>query len=126
MAVVVASLTLVVASCSAAPDPQPEPEPLAVYSRTGYGMDALLEGTLRVVDGCVVVGSGESPTTIPMFPSDDAAWDAETDELIWKGERYGDGDPISLGGGSVGTEGIEGSYLPEACKGDEIFLVSPF
>lgn len=123
MAVVVASLTLVVASCSAAPDPEPapEPEPLAVYPRTDYGMDALLEGTLRVV-----VGSGESPTTIPMFPSDDVTWDAEAGELIWKGERYGDGDSISLGGGSVGTETIGGAHLPEACEGDEIFLVSPF
>jgi hypothetical protein len=110
--------------CSAAPLPQSSP--LAVYPKPDYGMDALLGGTLRMLDGCLVVESGESMIAVPVFPSDDAVWDEDAGVLAWRGESYRDGDVISVGGGFVGNSDVEGAYFPEACEGNDAFLVSPF
>lgn len=122
--VVVAALVLVLASgCSAAAG-LPDSGPLAMYPRPDAGMDALLEGTLRVVDGCVTVESADAASVVPVFPVGDATWSDDT--LTRRGETYRSGDAIALGGGfSAGTT-MEGAYIPEGCASLELFTVSPF
>ena len=122
--VVVLASTLALVGCAATP--LPSSGPVAVYPAPDYGMDALLDGTVRLNDGCLVVEGGEGTTAVPVFPSDDVTWDEDSKLLTWRGETYSDGDAISLGGGFVGTSGIENGYFPEDCAGREAFLVSPY
>lgn len=102
----------------------PSSGPLAVHPRPDYGMDALLEGVLRTDGGCVRVEwqpVDELIYAVPSFPAGDATWD-EDGVLTWRGTEYVDGDEISLGGGFAGS----GGYVPDACDGLEIFVVSPY
>ena len=111
--------------CTATGAEIPTTGPVAVHPRPEAGMDALLEGVLRTDDGCVRV-EHEGGTAVPTFPAGDASWSGDT--LTWRGDDYADGDAIALGGGFMGTASAPSSsgYMPEACVGLEVFVVSPY
>jgi hypothetical protein len=101
----------------------PQSGPLATYPRPDFGMDALLEGTLTVRDDCVAIARSDGAITVPVFPSGDASW---TDGVLsWRDGTFGEGDPISVGGGLAGPH-IASSYIPAGCSGLDAFTVSPF
>lgn len=86
---------------------------------SGGGSDALLEGTLVVRDGCVLLDSGEvRPVVWPMGTSivDD---DPLTLELR-SGERLQEGQRVSGGGGShaVNSEVVQVDIKAECFRGD--------
>ncbi|MFB8146003.1 hypothetical protein ACFC1W_04580 [Microbacterium sp. NPDC056003] len=114
----------VLSACTSAAD-IPDSGPLPVHPRPEAGMDALLEGVLRTDDGCVRV-EHEGGTAVPTFPAGDASWSGNT--LTWRGDDYTDGDAIALGGGFMGTASAPSAdgYMPEACVGLEVFVVSPY
>ncbi|WP_137845785.1 hypothetical protein [Microbacterium sp. 2FI] len=103
----------------------PSSGPLAVYPRPEAGMDALLEGTLRTDGGCIRVEYPPEGDVVPTFPAGDATWDEEQGVLTWRDGEYADGDAIALGGGFSPTTDA-GGYMPEACGGLDVFVVSPF
>ena len=111
-----------VPSPSSAPDEGgvPSPSALAVHPRVEFGMDALLEGTLRTDDGCVRVVMTDDFEAVVSFPSGDASF--ADGVLTWRDGDYRDGDRISLGGGFASADS---GYVPEACGEREVFLVSP-
>ncbi|PKQ18834.1 MAG: hypothetical protein CVT68_01405 [Actinobacteria bacterium HGW-Actinobacteria-8] len=103
--------------------------PVARYdwsSRDG-GMDALLEGTLEMRGGCLVVNPSwdEAETVvIPVFPRAHASWDADSDVLSYAGHGYEIGDSIWAGGGFVPAPPT--AAIPASCAvkaGDDVFLV---
>jgi hypothetical protein len=104
----------------------PSEGPLAVHPRPEGGMDALLEGTVRIDDGCVRVDYAPAEYAVPSFPAGDATY--ADGILTWKGEEYRTGDPIALGGGFAGTASSPSAsgYMPKACVGTEVFVVSPY
>lgn len=104
----------------------PTAGPLAVHPRPEAGMDALLEGTLRVEGGCVQVEDIYAGLVVPTFPAGDATYAEGV--LTWRGEEYRTGEPIALGGGFTGTASYPSAsgYMPKACVGLEVFVVSPF
>jgi hypothetical protein len=60
------------------------------------------EGTLAVVDGCLVTTG--SAIVQPVFPEGAVRWDEPSRSLIYKGTAYRIGSRIELGGGGVGDE----------------------
>ena len=76
-------------------------------------MQAALEGTLTVTDGCLTINS----TIVPIFPQS-ASWDGAV--LTWQAKAYKVGDQIMLGGGEVEAA----SEIPESCSTLQGFLVS--
>ncbi|MBE7699858.1 hypothetical protein H9623_05975 [Oerskovia sp. Sa1BUA8] len=117
------------AACAApGPDDAPTPTaplgPAAVYRTVGTGGDAaLLEGVVRIVDGCLYVDGQEGTGRyFPYFPVTDTAW--EDDTLVWDGGRYVDGDPISLGGGEIGPGGLTDAVAPAGCDDSQGWIVA--
>jgi hypothetical protein len=121
---VVSLLAAALTACTVGPE-VPSSGPLAVHPRPEAGMDALLEGTLRTDGDCIRVDFPPEGDIVPSFPAGDATWDEAEGVLTWRDEQYADGDPIALGGGFGSTNGASG-YMPEACAGLEVFIVSPF
>jgi hypothetical protein len=103
--------------------------PVARYdwSSSDGGMDALLEGTLEMRDGCLVVNPSwddVDTVVIPVFPRTYASWDADSEVLAYAGRDYGIGDSIWTGGGFVPPP--PGAVIPASCAvevGDDVFLV---
>lgn len=106
------------AGCAAAS--LPTSGPLAVYTSPEGGMDALLEGTLHLRNGCLVI-TGDPGAWVPYFPAGSASWDGEV--LRWNDRGYREGDQISIGGGE-GDIGPDG-YTPDGCAGIDAWVVSP-
>lgn len=113
-----AACAIGLAGCTAAS--LPTSGPLAAYPSPEGGMDALLEGTLRLQNGCLVI-TGDPGVWVPYFPAGSASWDGEV--LRWNERDYRDGDQISIGGGEVGIG--PDAYTPEGCTGIDAWLVSP-
>lgn len=118
-AVVVGSVVgAALAGCGAATAPLPADAPLATYEWDGGDrMQAGLEGTLTLENGCVYVVSPDGHRTLPVFPADRVGWDARTETLTYGGSDYAMGDEIAAGGGWV-APGASAS-LPEQCEPDE-------
>ncbi len=113
-------LAIGLTACST-PDPTPAgATSLAVYPQPDHGMDALLEGTLLEVDGCVVVEVSDDSLVVPVFPEGDASWDDS--ELTWSGDAFASGSTIRLGGGFAESDE---AVIPEGCGDHPTFLVSP-
>ncbi|WP_134767805.1 hypothetical protein [Nocardioides sp. 1609] len=107
---------LVVAGCGTDKPDSTESAALAehvgTYQAFGEGGNgALLEGTVRVVDGCLTVVRGDGEAYLPFFPDDEVRWNGG--RLDYLGETFGDGDAIALGGGVSGI--VEGATVPENC-----------
>lgn len=65
------------------------------------GMGALMSGDLVVVDRCLYLVSEFGVNWLPVFPADSASW--ERDTLVLRGQRFGIGEPVSVGGGEAGN-----------------------
>lgn len=121
--VLLLALLLAPAACAEPDPPAADPgSPVAGYVRTGEwgeGDNALLQGVLRLQDGCVVV-EAEHGRVVPVFPAD-VEWHAEEGVLSGLGEEVAiDGD-VSLGGGQTSPAAVD--HLPEACGETELFMV---
>ncbi|WP_210651429.1 hypothetical protein [Nocardioides sp. SYSU D00065] len=84
---------------------------VGTYEATGEGGDgALLEGTVRLADGCFLVESTTSERFLVYFPGNEVGWSDKG--LRYAGTTYGAGDSIVLGGGAS-----SGSWpVPSACR----------
>ncbi len=101
------------------PFPLPTDVPFAYHLQTESGGDgALLEGTLDLQYGCLVVLPSwegfdeELPPVVPVLPIAVTSWDGTTLEV--NGESAAVGEPISLGGGFRQTTDDEW-FVPEGC-----------
>lgn len=114
----------VIPGTDAAPTPTEPLGPAAVYRNVGTGgNDALLEGVVSIVDGCLYVdGPEEVGRYVPYFPVTDTTW--EEDALVWNGGRYIDGDRISLAGGERGSGGLTDAVAPEGCDDSQAWVVA--
>lgn len=115
----------VIPGADAVPAPTEPLGPAAVYRNVGTeGLDALLEGVVAIVDGCLYVdGPAGTGRHLPYFPVTHTTW--EDDALFRDGERYVDGDPISLGGGEVGAGRLTDAVAPAGCDDSPAWLVAP-
>lgn len=88
-------------------------EHVGTYEATGDGgAAALLEGAVRLLDGCFTVEQrGVRDGFLPLFPDDEVAW--SDGRLDYDGKTYGEGDAIALGGGETGN--VEGATIPDDC-----------
>ncbi|GAB2610360.1 hypothetical protein GCM10027067_22230 [Pseudactinotalea suaedae] len=118
----VGALTLC-AACSQAqrpslPSPLPTDVPYAYHLQTESGGDgALLEGTLALQDGCLVVLRSyeglddDLPPVVPVLPIAVTTWDGTT--LTINGESAAVGELISVGGGYRPETGDW--FVPDGC-----------
>lgn len=108
------------------PDPLPTDVPYAYHLQTERGgSDALLEGTLELVDDCLVVVpsfEGWEEPVVPVLPIASTTWDGE--RLTVSGERAAIGGSISLGGGYTDRADVA-DFLPAPCPtgGDDRYFV---
>jgi hypothetical protein len=110
--------SVVLAGCAGGTGDLDAPDsPVARYTWDGgAAMDALLEGTLEVRDGCLVVNLAYDPylPTVAVFPRKYTSWDAATQTLTYAGIDYAMGDAIWAGGGGAAEIPEEG--FPAACE----------
>lgn len=95
---------------------------MAAYVRTGEwgeGDSALLEGVLRLQNGCVAVES-ERGLVVPVFPTD-LVWDGSEGTLSGLGEELALDTGVALGGGETSQEVAD--HVPKACGEAELFIV---
>ncbi len=96
--------------------------PVARYDWSeGAAMQALLEGTLEMRDGCLVVKPSWDNTppdtfVVPVFPRKYASWDAAREVLTFGGVDYQMGDAIAAGGGWVAP--TKDTVMPPTCQPD--------
>ena len=104
--------------------------PVARYDWDQHSaMEALLEGTLALVDGCLYIeadssGDGTKTRTVPVFGRGLTSWDNATKTLTYDGVDYELGAFVSAGGGSA-TPG-DSATIPPMCdtgSSGEVFLV---
>jgi len=95
--------------------------PMATYPRTSgispnISPQAGMDGVLQVVDGCLVITSGDDgPTTLGhfvLFPTPDTSW--HSDHIEYRGASFRVGDRVSLGGGQSPTLPA-GAIVPSSC-----------
>ena len=123
------ALVLVVASLSACGGAQAidgGDATVLVAERTRGGMDALLEGTLAVVDGCLGITDGTTyADTVVVWPhgTEVTSDDPTTIDLPGVGE-VAVGDEVSVGGGvdRNNTGRVGGLTVPSYCDSGEIWL----
>ena len=95
--------------------------PIATWGWTpGQGADeALLEGELALIDGCVyVVSTGDvgGVRTLVVFPEALASWDAVSETLTFGESDYQMGDLVAAGGGWFAP--ADTAVIPAACELD--------
>lgn len=99
------------------PDPLPTDVPFAYHLQTTSGSDgALLEGTLELRDGCLVVlpeYEGMEAPVVPVVPIAVSSWDGTT--FTVNGESADLGESIALGGGYHDGSGADLHFLPAGC-----------
>ena len=122
LVVVVASLS----ACGSAQAIDGGDATVLVAERTRKGMDALLEGTLAVVDGCLGITDGTTyADTVVVWPhgSEVTSDDPATIDLPGVGE-VAVGDGVSVGGGvdRSNTGRVGGLTVPSYCDSSEIWL----
>lgn len=93
-----------------------------VAASSDGGDDALLEGTLKVSDSCVVIVDEFGQTLLPIFQRPRTERDGTT--LTYNGKPYTDGSSISLGEGYY-DEPRDADYAPQECDIDGVFYVAP-
>lgn len=93
-----------------------------VTPRSDMGDGALLEGTVTVTDGCLLIVDDLDQTWLPIFQRPRTTWDGTT--VTYNGTPYRDGSHIRLGGGGVDDAG-SADYAPDGCEFDYAFYVGP-
>lgn len=115
------ALACLAAGCGGAgdrplPEPLPTDVPFAYHTQTQPGGDgALLEGTLELQDGCLVVlpiHDGTQEPVVPVVPVVATTWDGTT--LTVNASSAAVGEEISLGGG-FHARPPDGAVVPECC-----------
>lgn len=88
----------------------------------GSGDAALLTGTLRNLDGCIVVEAPDGTVVVPVFPEQETAWGSDG-QLQLAGLTFALDTEVAFGGGS---NAASADYdIPPACAHEgEVFLVS--
>lgn len=134
--IVVCALTMLIAGCggdagsgNSTGDLDAADSPVARYDWSPHdgAMTALLEGTLELRDGCLVVNSSwddADTVVIPVFPRSQASWDPDREVLTYAGRDYGIGDSIWAGGGYVPAP--SGAVIPTSCAvrtGEDVFTI---
>jgi hypothetical protein len=88
-------------------DPQLKEARDAEMRRTGSGyadMMAALSGTLKISNGCLVIGSaGGGADTMIAFRGGEYSWDNQAGTFTYRGESYKIGDTVNFGGGDFST-----------------------
>jgi hypothetical protein len=111
------------------PSPLPTDVPYAYHLQTEPGgSGALLEGTLELQDGCLVVlpsyegVDDDLPPAVPVLPIAVTTWDGTT--LAVDGEATAVGEEITLGGGSH-AEPTDAAFVPQTCPtgGDDRYFI---
>lgn len=95
---------------------------VGTYPDPNEGMQALVEGTVQVFNGCVAIigDNGAGPYwAVPIFPKSQVEPAGAPALLRYRGKDYNNGDDISIAGGFVGTP------VPTRC-GTNTYLVNPF
>jgi hypothetical protein len=104
----------VVAACSAAQEFPADPLARNDWVKGDVSMAMLLEGTLEISNGCLVVRPDEvGDDVVVAFPRSLVEWDASTGVLTYGGMEYRIGDPVSMGGGGVPVS--SDIDMPDAC-----------
>lgn len=84
------------------------------------------EGTLRIVENCLVIAGGS--LVQPVFAKGSVRWDEGTQSLMYKGAAYRIGSRIVVGGGGIGDEASysarPGVSIPR-CGQATLFIVAP-
>ncbi len=80
---------------------------------------ALLEGKVKVRNGCVVIVSADAATTaIPVFPLSQVSEATSPAVLRWRGKDYAEGDTIAVGGSFAADGYLESQPgWPAQCVG---------
>ena len=122
LACVVASLS----ACGGARTVDGRDATVLVAERTRGGMDALLEGTLAVVDGCLgITDATTGSDTVVVWPhgTEVTSDDVTTIDLPGVGEVTV-GDRVSVGGrvDRSNTGQVGGLTVPPDCDSNEIWL----
>ena len=98
--------------------------PAAAYERTGdwgTGEQATLAGTLRLVDGCLVVEGADGRQTVPVFPTD-FTWREGDSSLEGFGHAVTvDGDVVLTGGFTEFAGDV--TRLPEGCERAQAYFM---
>jgi hypothetical protein len=100
--------------------------PLAVV-RGGNGMDALIEGTIRITDDCVLLDE-RGELVLLVWPADRTLWDEDSAAIRFNDPNGGvttivDGQPVRLGGG--GTSVDEGGLGAEEWRNSIEWISAP-
>jgi hypothetical protein len=83
--------------------------PLAVVPGAGSGMEALIQGTLRITADCVFLNE-QGDDVLLVWPADRTTWTAETGTISFARD---DGQTVSLADGDEVTFGGGGSSVDE-------------
>ncbi len=92
--------------------------PMATYPQTSdLSLQVGMDGVLEVVDGCLVITSGDGGATFPpqfvLFPTPDTSW--HSDHIEYRGASFRVGDRIRLGGGPWGPGLPPNAVVPSSC-----------
>jgi hypothetical protein len=127
----VAAAAGALSACSSVPPAADEPTPLpdagspaAAYERTvdwGTGERARLAGTLRLVDGCLVVEGVDGAQVVPVFPTD-FTWREGDSSLEGFGHAVTVDEDVVLGGGVTVRAG-DIARLPKGCEGAQAYFM---
>lgn len=105
-------MCLTSSACSTSSDPRDWP--VATYTDAGYSTNmAVATGTLRLVNGCVVLVGDDGSIGLPLFLLPDVKW--KGDRVVVHGVATKLEKRVSLAGGSV-TPVPSGTVIPEACS----------
>jgi hypothetical protein len=93
---------------------------------------ALLEGTLRSVEGCLVVETDHGSTEVVVWPPDHRLGSDSNVAAVqdwWGHTKWRVGERVSLGGGEYDFGSIQafltGGPIPDACRLGSYWLASP-
>jgi hypothetical protein len=77
----------------------------------GLRLTAAGQGTLSVVNNCLVISHKDSPPTLPIFPYDSGVWDDAKQTFTHGGKVIRIGETIFFGGGSIELDTLKESGI---------------
>ncbi|MDP9822840.1 hypothetical protein [Nocardioides massiliensis] len=98
--------------------------PVATYAGDVPTFLAGASGTLVLEDGCLYL-RGQGTRRLPIFHDEEVAWNRDSQELTYLGEKYRLGDYIDLMGGVMDLREVGGLRLPRGCAPENPFAVAP-